>query len=223
MEGQFASFRVGVLGLVRQRILTLARHGGRSREIPDGDPTGKLYASLDHIGLASTAMESVNMNGKGYGSGENTSNLDVRRVSQGSHCLTVTSVHHGWYMSTPTAAPTFFERAFQNHSSRHFNYLGDIADDTMPEETDATLLPFDKAMLLLADPPPPKQASIVSSHAGWYHMGPQPETPMDLHDREADLTEEGDPLLGHALICKVFSSCTWEVHASTSISLTSVL
>lgn len=74
----------------------------------------------------------------------------------------------------------------------------------MPEETDGTLLPWDKAMLLLANPPPPKQASIVSSHAGWYHIGPHPEMPEDQYDREGDLTEEGDPLLGHALICKVF-------------------
>ena len=92
----------------------------------------------------------------------------------------------------------------------------------MPEETDGTLLPWDKAMLLLANPPPPKQASITRQHAGWYHIGPQPEMPIDLHDCEADLTEEGDPLLGHNLICKVFVLCTWEVCALTFISLTSV-
>ncbi|KAI7462064.1 TFIID-18kDa-domain-containing protein [Hortaea werneckii] len=149
------------------------------------------------------AMVDVNMKGEDRGIWRDFEQLDVRCVSQGSHCLTVTSVHFGWYMSTPTAAPNFFERSFQNHSFKHFNFLGDIADDAMTEETDGTLLPWDKAMLLLADPPPPKQASIVSSHAGWYHMGPHPEMSMDLHDPEADLTEEGDPLLGHALICKM--------------------
>lgn len=74
----------------------------------------------------------------------------------------------------------------------------------MADETDGTLLPWDKAMLLLANPPPPEQASIVSSHAGWYHIGPYPDIPEDLYGRERDLTEERDDLLGHALICKVF-------------------
>ncbi|KAI6830422.1 TFIID-18kDa-domain-containing protein [Hortaea werneckii] len=88
----------------------------------------------------------------------------------------------------------------------------------MPEETDGTLLPWDKAMLLLANPPPPKQASITRQHAGWYHIGPQPEMPIDLHDCEADLTEEGDPLLGHNLICKMMfvSGDTGDVSPDTT-------
>ncbi|RMY20085.1 hypothetical protein D0867_04260 [Hortaea werneckii] len=136
-------------------------------------------ASLDLIGVASAALERVNMKGEVRGFWRDFEQVDVCRVSQCSHYLTA-----------------LLKLLFQN-----FNSLGNTADNTMADETDGTLLPWDKAMLLLA--PPPKQPSIVSPHAGWYHIGPHPELPVDQYDGEIDFTEEGDHLLGHALICKM--------------------
>lgn len=120
--------------------------------------------------------------------------------------------------------PELLRKALLKLLFQNFNSLGNTADNTMADETDGTLLPWDKAMLLLA--PPPKQPSIVSPHAGWYHIGPHPELPVDQYDGEVDFTEEGDHLLGHTLICKVFiralGKFCFNVHLADRISVDDV-